>query len=209
MGDQQRQVTWRVAGGRAVPGPPRRQPAFSDRGDWRPGCRPAHLRTVTMSTGLRGCGQAGAARPGRATQEPGRRRLRLSTAPGWVPLSTCAWPPAPAIAGGLHRWSGGTRRRSPAPGWGRRVRRWGGCAAGPAGRCWVGCCPCRCGARAWGILSGTTHGVRALPRRPGPGVQEHGLVGTRVRPLRRGAPDDGAGVAGRHPGRRAGVAASA
>ena len=31
----------------------------------------------------------------------------LSTAPGWVPLSTCAWPQAPAIAGGLHRWSGG------------------------------------------------------------------------------------------------------
>ena len=116
-GDHKR-VTWRVAGGRAVPGPPRRQPAFSDRGDWRPGCRPAHLRTVTTSTGLRGCGQAGAARPGRATQEPGRRRLRLSTAPGWVPLSTCAWPPAPAIAGGLHRCVSGLG--SPA---GRQVNR--------------------------------------------------------------------------------------
>ena len=31
----------------------------------------------------------------------------LCTIPGWVRLSTCAWAPAPAIAGGLHRWSGG------------------------------------------------------------------------------------------------------
>lgn len=31
----------------------------------------------------------------------------LSTIPGWVRLSTCAWPPAPAIAGALHRWAGG------------------------------------------------------------------------------------------------------
>ena len=27
----------------------------------------------------------------------------LSTIPGWVRLSTCAWPPAPATAGGLHK----------------------------------------------------------------------------------------------------------
>ena len=31
----------------------------------------------------------------------------LSTIPGWVRLSTCAWPPTPAIAGALHRWAGG------------------------------------------------------------------------------------------------------
>ena len=31
----------------------------------------------------------------------------LSTFPGWVRLSTCAWAPAPAIAGALHRWAGG------------------------------------------------------------------------------------------------------
>ena len=42
----------------------------------------------------------------------GRRRslagcAGLSTAPRGVPLSTCAWPPAPATAGGLHRRSGG------------------------------------------------------------------------------------------------------
>ena len=34
-------------------------------------------------------------------------------------------------------------------------------------------------------------------------------MGARVRPLWRGAPNDGAGVAGHHPGRRAGVMASA
>ena len=50
---------------------------------------------------------------GRVAGPVGRRRslagcaLGLSMAPGWVPLSTCAWPPAPAIAGGLHRWTGG------------------------------------------------------------------------------------------------------
>jgi len=49
---------------------------------------------------------------GRVAGPVGRRRslagcAGLSMAPGWVPLSTCAWPPAPAIAGGLHRWSGG------------------------------------------------------------------------------------------------------
>ena len=49
---------------------------------------------------------------GRVAGPVGRRRslagcAGLSMAPGWVPLSTCAWAPAPAIAGGLHRWSGG------------------------------------------------------------------------------------------------------
>ena len=49
---------------------------------------------------------------GRVAGPVGRRRslagcAGLSMAPGWVPLSTCAWPPAPATAGGLHRWSGG------------------------------------------------------------------------------------------------------
>jgi len=35
-----------------------------------------------------------------------------------------------------------------------------GCArgVGPAGRCWAGCCPCRCGAHVRGLLSGTTPG---------------------------------------------------
>ena len=45
---------------------------------------------------------------GRVAGLVGRRRslagcAGLSMAPGWVPLSTCVWPPAPAIAGGLHR----------------------------------------------------------------------------------------------------------
>ena len=49
---------------------------------------------------------------GRVAGLVGRRRslagcAGLSMAPGGVPLSTCAWPPAPAVAGGLHRWSGG------------------------------------------------------------------------------------------------------
>lgn len=49
---------------------------------------------------------------GRVAGPVGRRRslagcAGLSMAPGWVPLSTCAWPPAPATAGGLHRWTGG------------------------------------------------------------------------------------------------------
>lgn len=51
---------------------------------------------------------------GRVAGLVGRRRslagcTGLSTAPGGVPLSTCAWAPAPAIAGGLHRWTGGYR----------------------------------------------------------------------------------------------------
>ena len=49
---------------------------------------------------------------GRVAGLVGRRRslagcAGLSMAPGGVPLSTCAWPPAPATAGSLHRWSGG------------------------------------------------------------------------------------------------------
>lgn len=49
---------------------------------------------------------------GRVAGPVGRRRslagcAGLSMAPGRVPLSTCAWAPAPATAGGLHRWSGG------------------------------------------------------------------------------------------------------
>ena len=49
---------------------------------------------------------------GRVAGPVGRRRslagcAGLSMAPGWVPLSTCVWAPAPATAGGLHRWSGG------------------------------------------------------------------------------------------------------
>ena len=45
---------------------------------------------------------------GRVAGLVGRRRslagcAGLSMAPGGVPLSTCAWPPAPATAGGLHR----------------------------------------------------------------------------------------------------------
>ena len=49
---------------------------------------------------------------GRVAGPVGRRRslagcAGLSMAPGWVPLSTCAWAPAPATAGGLHRWTGG------------------------------------------------------------------------------------------------------
>ena len=49
---------------------------------------------------------------GRVASPVGRRRslagcAGLSMAPGWVPLSTCAWAPAPAVAGGLHRWTGG------------------------------------------------------------------------------------------------------
>ena len=49
---------------------------------------------------------------GRVAGPVGRRRslagcAGLSTAPCGVPLSTCAWPPAPATAGGLHRWTGG------------------------------------------------------------------------------------------------------
>lgn len=49
---------------------------------------------------------------GRVAGPVGRRRslagcAGLSMAPAWVPLSTCAWAPAPATAGGLHRWTGG------------------------------------------------------------------------------------------------------
>lgn len=49
---------------------------------------------------------------GRVAGPVGRRRslagcAGLSMAPGGFPLSTCAWRPAPATAGGLHRWSGG------------------------------------------------------------------------------------------------------
>lgn len=49
---------------------------------------------------------------GRVAGPGGRRRslagcAGLSMAPGGFPLSTCAWAPAPATAGGLHRWSGG------------------------------------------------------------------------------------------------------
>jgi len=49
---------------------------------------------------------------GRVAGPAGRRRslagrAGLSMAPGGFPLSTCAWRPAPAIAGGLHRWAGG------------------------------------------------------------------------------------------------------
>lgn len=49
---------------------------------------------------------------GRVAGPVGRRRslagcAGLSMAPGGFPLSTCVWPPAPATAGGLHRWSGG------------------------------------------------------------------------------------------------------
>ncbi len=49
---------------------------------------------------------------GRVAGPVGRRRslagcAGLSMAQGGVPLSTCVWPPASAIAGGLHRWSGG------------------------------------------------------------------------------------------------------
>ena len=49
---------------------------------------------------------------GRVAGLIGRRRslaggAGLSTFPGWVRLSTCAWAPAPAIAGALHRWAGG------------------------------------------------------------------------------------------------------
>lgn len=47
--------------------------------------------------------------------------------------------------------------------------------------------------------------VQALPCRPGPGVPRHGLVGIRVRPSWRGAPDDGDGVAGHCPNPPAGV----
>ena len=57
---------------------------------------------------------------GRVAGPVGRRRslagcAGLSMAPGWVPLSTCAWPPAPAPAGGLHRWTGGNLNRPPTP----------------------------------------------------------------------------------------------
>lgn len=50
---------------------------------------------------------------GRVAGPVGRRRSLAGGAVGcpWprygVPLSTCAWAPAPAVAGGLHRWSGG------------------------------------------------------------------------------------------------------
>lgn len=49
---------------------------------------------------------------GRVAGPVGRRRslagcAGLSMAPGGFPLSTCVWRPAPAIAGGLHRWAGG------------------------------------------------------------------------------------------------------
>jgi len=49
---------------------------------------------------------------GRVAGPVGRRRslagcAGLSMAPGGFPLSTCAWRPAPATAGGLHRWTGG------------------------------------------------------------------------------------------------------
>ena len=47
--------------------------------------------------------------------------------------------------------------------------------------------------------------VRALPRCPRPGVPGHGLMGARVRPLRRGASADGASVAGHRPSPPAGV----
>ena len=52
---------------------------------------------------------------GRIAGLVGRRRSLAGGAVGCprprygVPLSTCAWPPAPAIAGGLHRWTGGYR----------------------------------------------------------------------------------------------------
>lgn len=49
---------------------------------------------------------------GRVAGPVGRRRslagcAGLSMAPGGFPLSTCAWRPAPATAGGLHRWTEG------------------------------------------------------------------------------------------------------
>ena len=50
---------------------------------------------------------------GRVAGPVGRRRSLAGGAVGCprprygVPLSTCAWPPAPATAGGLHRWAGG------------------------------------------------------------------------------------------------------
>ena len=47
------------------------------------------------------------ARPGRATKEPGRRARACPRPRYGVPLSTCVWAPAPAIAGALHRWAGG------------------------------------------------------------------------------------------------------
>ena len=58
---------------------------------------------------------------GRVAGLVGRRRslagcAGLSMAPGGVPLSTCVWPPAPATAGGLHRWTGGYRYTTKAHG---------------------------------------------------------------------------------------------
>ena len=67
---------------------------------------------------------------GRVAGPVGRRRslaggaVGLSTAPGGVPLSTCAWRPAPATAGGLHRGSGGCVSSD-----GQAMEVKGGCAA--------------------------------------------------------------------------------